>query len=145
MSIGGINTWRCPVACVDNEAFDQVLHQWSQRHTVSPRYLDWGSAGLMIQGDEKGTLEGRMDKWNTAAWSEILVQTSGPKQANRWSPMEVNERGEGGNTGRLVGERDCLEAKLTKHKNHDIIPKLKVIKHDSVSCWHDGNLKIVIV
>lgn len=38
-----------------------------------------------------------MDEANIATWSEILVQTEGLKQANRCSPIEINERGEGGN------------------------------------------------
>lgn len=42
-------------------------------------------------------MEGRMDEGNTATWSEILVRTEGLKQDNRCSPMEINERGEGGN------------------------------------------------
>lgn len=42
-------------------------------------------------------MEARVDEWNGAAWSEILVQTEGLKRANRCSPKEINENGEGGN------------------------------------------------
>lgn len=39
-----------------------------------------------------------MEEGSRAAWSEILVQTEGLKRPNRCSPMEINERGEEGNT-----------------------------------------------
>lgn len=60
-----------------------------------------------------------MDEWIRAAWSEILVQTEGLKRANRCSPMEINKRGEGGNTRRLSGERDGLGAQLKKTRDHE--------------------------
>lgn len=49
-------------------------------------------------------MEGATDGRNEAAWSEILVQTEGLKQANRCSPMEINESGEGGNIRGLGGK-----------------------------------------
>lgn len=79
-----------------------------------------------------------MEECNTAAWSEILVQAEGLKQTNRWSPMEINERGEGGNTRRLIGGRNCLEA---KSQDLHIIDKLPAFQHDNLSC-NNGNFKI---